>query len=776
MATGKGKKGRTRKDAGGIADAAGSQSEPEEGKPVPEEVASRSAPTVAPTGSNGPMPEVSKPIEATGTLHELTRAVSRDLMGEETAPSPAPVPDAVRTPFTQPTTEIEIDLVLGSLTDIDSEVAVVGRLEGIPMAGPIRDFDMHLDNWLKRAFEQGMISNRVGELTFIPLEQFDPPRIQPKRILVVGMGEAGRLSPDDVRFIYTNIICAVKALNFDGFSTTLYNSQHYGLRLDRAVRAVFDAALDAYDRLRSADLSQGRSRLLSPLKLSIAEPDPEKNKALARRIDMIARETPNLRVKVTQRVVDCIHGGEELQSEKSAVSAFDTNPDVPIVRITVSSNIENVPTALSLGTEAPGVNVVAHSPGERPGGSPRLVFQCSAVTESAVITVRQQELEPYFVSRIADRLMNARTPDELEAYGMFLATYLLPEDFLRLLDTDTPLTLVLDATTAVFPWEMAAVRTNRRAAYFGPHLSLSRQFRTLLSGVPGLAPPLNNKLDVLVIADPAPGSYSLEGARREGLAVVRALMLADDAWQNQLEVNLHIRLGSAEEHDEGWLRDLLRKIGGIPDRVLDDARPCDPLETLALLLRNHYDIVHYAGHGIFDPPSGRRGWVFNRDCVISAKEIFKLHQVPRLVFSNACLSSKVLQSEVALPPLTIQQVSLAEAFFARGIENYIGAGWKVDDEEAESLAMRFYLQALGVSVTSPDTLELIGVAPPATLGEALAAARRDLLNNVPARSRAGRTITTWGAYQHYGQVNSKLLPFTNEVIGATSLAGVDKAR
>ena len=44
-----------------------------------------------------------------------------------------------------------------------------------------------------------------------------------------------------------------------------------------------------------------------------------------------------------------------------------------------------------------------------------------------------------------------------------------------------------------------------------------------------------------------------------------------------------------------------------------ECRPADRLEVLSLLLRGDYDLVHYAGHGDFDPAKPDRvGWVFAR--------------------------------------------------------------------------------------------------------------------------------------------------------------------
>jgi hypothetical protein len=61
--------------------------------------------------------------------------------------------------------------------------------------------------------------------------------------------------------------------------------------------------------------------------------------------------------------------------------------------------------------------------------------------------------------------------------------------------------------------------------------------------------------------------------------------------------------------------------------------------------------------------------VFARDCFLSASEIFRVRQVPRLVFANACFSAVTTD----LTEQCGQLVGLAQAFFAHGIPNFIGA-------------------------------------------------------------------------------------------------------
>jgi hypothetical protein len=139
------------------------------------------------------------------------------------------------------------------------------------------------------------------------------------------------------------------------------------------------------------------------------------------------------------------------------------------------------------------------------------------------------------------------------------------------------------------------------------------------------------------------------------------------------------------------------------------------------------------------------GWVFDENCTLSAAEIFRVRQVPRLVFANACLSAVTAE----LAQQQRHQVGLAEAFFGRGIENYVGTGWEVNDVLAVAFAVQFYSQALGLRRSTGD--QVVGTAPPATLGDALASARKAILHQG----------STWGAYQHYGQGNAKLLAFPN---------------
>jgi hypothetical protein len=316
---------------------------------------------------------------------------------------------------------------------------------------------------------------------------------------------------------------------------------------------------------------------------------------------------------------------------------------------------------------------------------------------------------------------------------------------------------------------MAVVGGHQRPCFLGIDFQLTRLFHSLLSPVPAMPPPLNDRLRVLIIADPC-AQASLAGARDEGLAVLEALLDAQEMWGDEYTFRATIRIGPAGETETTALRAKLEQL--LKDRspaarqvVEEGARGCEPLELLSRIVNGEYDVIHYAGHGIFDKETNRMGWVFDQDCVLSAEEIFRVRQVPRLVFANACFSGLTGAADQTLRPFGEPQVGLAQAFFARGIQNFIGTGWAVQDQAAQDFARHFYRQVLGI-IAVDGREKKYDTAPPATLGSALSDARRAILEQGP----------TWGAYQHYGQSNAKLLPFRNRDERDTGPAAAARAR
>ncbi len=559
---------------------------------------------------------------------------------------------------------LAVELVQGDVTTLSTPVIVIGHYRGVPPLNAEGAINHALHGMITLANDQGMIGAGLGELFFIPVTG---KQIRAGSVILAGMGEEGRFTKDDLRYLMTNVTLAVSALRLDSFAMVVVGSGKGNLSKERAIVSIIEGVADALRRF---------SEVMRVRKLVIVERYDEEYSEIKKILCRLQAER--------ERIFPCLdltftysRRRSAERKKKSHVTEITLNADegdLSGARITVERNIEE-----------------SHD-----------TFTFSALSNTAVIPVRKVEVQDFFLRRTSDRLMVASTLQEQSEYGQLLATYLFPEDFRRIVDKDESLTLMLDRSTASYPWEMACFKNSRQQIFLGSDLQLTRQFRSMLAS-PGLMPPLNRKLNVLVIADPAPErELQLEAARREGRTVVDILR----GFSEVLDITLHERIGAAA---------------------------CDPVEILALLCNVEYDIVHYAGHGVFDEKSpARSGWLFSRECILSPREIFQLRRVPRLVFANACFSAVIEdRSAMDADEENRRLAGLAESFFGRGIQNYIGTGWAVDDKAAECFARVFYSNALGGE----------------TLGYSMAEARKGIFGQG----------STWGAYQHYGHVNAHLV-------------------
>ncbi len=583
--------------------------------------------------------------------------IMRSIMGR---PLPAGVqPPAKKTKVPRgpkKTLKLAVEVIRGDVTQIKVPAVVIGHYKGVAPVSAEGVIDRALDFWITRANQQGIIGADLGELFFIPVTK---KPIAAQVVLLAGMGEEGRFSKDDLRYLMTNVTYAVSALKLDSFATVLIGSGAGNLAKERALRGMIEGICDALQRLPEGERVK---------KLILVEYDDDVCEALRKALKHMQDDKvfPDLALTIKSKIMPL---PKRRQKERP--------PDIPSealpgARITIERN--------------------------------RDIFRFSALSKTAVVPVREVEVQSFFAAGTAELLMSSTTPEEQTKFGQLLATYLIPQDFRPLIEEEDELTLILDRSTASFPWEMACFKSTRGMTVFGPDRKLTRQFRTMLAS-PGLTPPLNRSLKVLVIADPAPEpEFQLPGARQEGRAVVKVLDRLRK--ENKLDITIHEHIG---------------------------ASACDPVEILALLLSEEFDIVHFAGHGVFDEKDpSHSGWVFGKDRILSAREIFRARRVPRLVFANACFSAVIKERQAMTADETNRRLAgLAEAFFERGIQNYIGAGWPVEDIPAVEFASVFYQNALAGE----------------TLGDSLAAARKRIIGQG----------STWGAYQHYGQVNGTVI-------------------
>jgi pimeloyl-ACP methyl ester carboxylesterase len=386
------------------------------------------------------------------------------------------------------------------------------------------------------------------------------------------------------------------------------------------------------------------------------------------------------------------------------------------------ARVENEPQAVRLSV---GLRIDAQDP--QLG-----IYQYGALTTDAAIPERSVTLDSTLVDEINDALPGLGDPRRQRDLGHLLGQILLPEDLRDGLRTDDPIVLQLDATTARIHWELVAQPAPAASTlaeaepaddltrfdplrFLGTARGLTRQLRTTFAGPPEPPPPPIRTLRVLVVADPA-ADAPLPGAQAEGLAVARLF----EAYNTV--------------HANPWTRVEVETLIG-PDQA-------DRIELLNRLTTKLYHVLHFAGHCFFnaDRPA-RSGWVFTGGRILSAFELRRIDRVPAFVFSNACESGKTPDRARERDPELVP--SFAEAFFAKGVSNFVGTAWPIDDLAAVRFATTLYGRLLGLEPLGPDGEAGPGSQPPLEMHEAMRQARE-------AIATMDRGRGTWGAYQHYG--------------------------
>ena len=332
----------------------------------------------------------------------------------------------------------------------------------------------------------------------------------------------------------------------------------------------------------------------------------------------------------------------------------------------------------------------------------------------------------------------AETVQQLIRCGSLLGDDILhgvSDDLAALATTgDRPVHLVLQLPREMmrYPWELL----RDRHGWLVERFAIGRQVIAEGGNAPrwsGIRP--QGPLRLLVVAPAVSGHGSeLAGAGvREGEHVASAFE------------HLHERLPGLVEPG-----DFRRYVG----------QPVTVDEFRTLLRESRADIVHFAGHGHYDPEHPDRScWMFS-DGPLYAFELrhtlANAAVLPWLVYGSACEAAA--EGEASAHGYHDGVYGMASAALGQGVAAYIAPLWKLTDADAKNLAAAFY-HALLLRRTS--------------LGEALALARRlvkegrldfdDLATSIvePTTTprQGGRAICSsgWTAMVLYGDPTPNLL-------------------
>ena len=327
------------------------------------------------------------------------------------------------------------------------------------------------------------------------------------------------------------------------------------------------------------------------------------------------------------------------------------------------------------------------------------------------------------------------TEDQVMQAARLLRRLLVPPDLRALLTGASQLVLDVDRDMAAVPWEVMQVdsddimssgpETEAAMVHLGLARPVARQLRTSLSPSSAQFSMMRGPLRALIVGDPG------DVARGESLPGARAEALAMEKLLKSLNVEVKLLLG-AQGNSDG--RD-----------------PATRSSVIDLLSRRAppYDILHYCGHGVFDPAdASESGWLF-ADGVLGPNELRLALEsgAPPLILANACLSGRLAEPKAKDGARTADTWSehglvpgLADAVLQFGARNFIGTCREISDEGAVKFADVFYRRVVPAASDAES------------VGSALLAARDALYLE---RKKYG---SLWATYQHYGNPAWRLRP------------------
>jgi pimeloyl-ACP methyl ester carboxylesterase len=571
--------------------------------------------------------------------------------------------------------------------------------------------------------QRGILRGDLAQPLFL-----NDPR-QPERLLVImGMGLPGRFSEPELTLLARELCWSLGRLGKRHLATVLIGTGRDNLSVTDAVKGWvrgIKLAITGIDGNENQNLN-GAPVVQSLSEITFFMKDPRKlkefDKALSNERDRLGHQQRIIIDYQTKDKTDLVqldqatthYLTEQLQIEQLRRQAWAAAPEAK----------ELTPTRITVAIE-----------GNK--------YRFGAVGDGASVPEREIPLDPILVRSANDELAAEDDPERQHQLGQFLTRLLIPEDLRSQFTSTAPLVMMLDSTTARIHWELMAQTDIGFASnadpndllrlFLGTSRGITRQLRTTFALPPDPPPPPNRWLRVLVVADPAEDAH-LAGAEEEGIAVA----------------DLFERFNTVYANHNNYI-EVVRLFG---------PREATRTAVLQQLMMRTYDVLHFAGHCIYDPKEpAASGWIFSNGERLSAYEFTRIDRSPSFVFSNACESgitpARSNERSVDLAP------SFAEAFFARGVSNFVCTAWPVEDRAARDFALTLYARLLGMTLANEkkrqDPTEALFTTDsrvninryiqdergPLAMCKAMQEARI-------AIAEPPHDIRTWGAYQHYG--------------------------
>ena len=545
-------------------------------------------------------------------------------------------------------TALKLVLLNGNLGFVRTTL-MVGHLRSLSLTGTEAVVNRLIGNAMRDSLDAGLYPDAVGSHQLFINTRIDPQNPwqmpQPQRVVVVGLGEEGKLTESGlVEAVRQGTIAWVQRLaqSTEGcgvtveLTATLMGSGGVGMTPAAAARAIATGVQQANTRLAAVPRA-GWPRVGQ---LTLVE-------------------------LYLERAADAWNGLQVLA--ESAPGLYEVAP-------VIASGVGPLRRQVDSGYRGTGYDFIsATSPAKG-----TIAFALD--TRRARTEVRAQTTQFGLIQELVGRAATEANRDP--RLGRTLLQLLVPPEVEPFLGGSDRLLLEVDEATAPIPWELLDTSPGPSDRQGQPkreddrpwaiRTSLLRKLRT--DSFRQLVQDAQPDDAVLVIGEPKIDRTQylpLPGARAEAEAVAAAFSGTGG-------------VGAAR----------------VTALLADD----DATAVINALFERRYRIVHVAGHGepvARDATTGEirhtGGVVLSDNTFLGPNEIRAMRTVPELVFVNCCHLAK-RDATQALNPKPLNRAefaaAVADSLIEIGVRCVIAAGWAVDDIPAKVFAETFYREIL----------------------------------------------------------------------------------
>jgi len=537
-------------------------------------------------------------------------------------------------------------LVLNGDLKFVREPLMIGHYRALKLTGTEAVVDKLVAEAMTRSLDAGVYPDPSGDHKIFGNVRPDPDNAldmaRPKAVIVVGLGEEGKLkSVDLVRTVRQAVVAYAQRVDelesgkrsFE-LAATLIASGGTGISAGSAAQLIAQGASEALQKLVAVRLP-----LLS--RLTLVELYLERASDAWRALQLQAEASAG-----QYTLIGKVRFGTGSMRRSLDTSYRGANYDFISARTLKTTAPTEPPPgrARAAGADTPQTSIVY-----------------TLDTRRARTEVRGQKPQGALLRELVKNASNDANRDH--QIGRTLFNLLVPVEIEPFLGGSAEMLIELDGGTAVIPWELLDTDAGTSGASTQkPWAIRSKLLRKLQVENYRLTPNDASADDsVLVIGEPKTSYGPLPAARAEASAVVKLLTRADN--------------------------------GIAPDRVRALVDNDDARTVINALFERPYRIVHIAGHGA---PGAAGGVVLSGEHMfLGAAEVESMRVVPELVFLNCChLAGRDADGALTVYDRPAFAANIAEALIKVGVRCVIAAGWAVEDTPAAEFATTFYAALL----------------------------------------------------------------------------------